>query len=99
RDTDWEGEGAVTALYVGRAIEIAFAEGSDECWIIGGAQIYEMFMDRVEEIHVTEVQTNKSGDVFFPKWDRSLWSQQLIETVGADEENEYDSTYSIWTKG
>ena len=33
RDTDWEGEGAVTALYVGRAIEIAFAEGSDECWI------------------------------------------------------------------
>ena len=85
-------------MYVGRAIEIAFAEGSDECWIIGGAQIYEMFMDRVEEIHITEVQTESSGDVHFPKWDRSLWSQQLIETVGADEENEYDSTYSIWTK-
>ena len=99
RDTDWEDEGAVTALYVGRAIEIAFAEGSDECWIIGGAQIYEMFIDRVEEIHVTEVQTNKSGDVFFPKWDRSLWTQQLIQTVESDEDNEYDSTYSIWTKG
>ena len=56
-------------------------------------------MDRVEEIHVTEVQTNKSGDVFFPNWDRSLWTQQLIETVRADENNEYDSTYSIWTKG
>ena len=99
RDTDWEDEGAIAALYVGRAIEIAFAEGSDECWIIGGAQIYEMFMDRVEEIHVTEVQTNNSGDVFFPNWDRSLWTQQLIETVRADEKNEYDSTYSIWTKG
>ena len=98
RDTDWEDEGAIAALYVGRAIEIAFAEGSDECWIIGGATIYEMFMDRVEEIHITEVQTENSGDVHFPKWDRSLWSQQLIETVGADEENEYDSTYSIWTK-
>ena len=36
RDTDWEDEGAITALYVGRAIEVAFAEGSDECWIIGG---------------------------------------------------------------
>ena len=58
-----------------------------------------MFMDRVEEIHVTEVQTNKSGDVFFPKWDRSLWSQKVIETVGTDSGNEYDSTYSIWTKG
>ena len=98
RDTDWEEEGAIAALYVGRAIEIAFAEGSDECWIIGGAQIYEMFMDRVEEIHITEVQTENSGDVHFPKWDRSLWSQQVIETVGADEEYEYGSTYSIWTK-
>ena len=98
RDTDWEDEGAITALYAGRAIEIAFAEGSDECWIIGGAQIYEMFMDRVEEIHVTEVQTDDSGDVFFPKWDQSQWSKLLVETVGADEQNEYDSTYSIWTK-
>ena len=42
RDTDWSEEGAITALYVGRAIEIAFAEGSDECWVIGGAQIYEL---------------------------------------------------------
>jgi dihydrofolate reductase len=98
RDTDWHDDGAITALYVGRAIEIAFAEGSDECWIIGGAKIYEMFIDRVEEIHVTEVQTNDSGDVYFPKWDRSLWDQELIETVEADEDNEYESTYSIWTK-
>ena len=36
RDTDWGDEGSITALYVGRAIEIAFAEGSEECWIIGG---------------------------------------------------------------
>ena len=51
RDTDWEDEGAIAALYVGRAIEIAFAEGSDECWIIGGAQIYVMFMD-LSLIHI-----------------------------------------------
>ena len=98
RDTDWEDEGSITALYIGRAIEIAFSEGSDECWIIGGAQIYEMFIDRVEEIHVTEVHTNGSGDVFFPEWDRTLWSQELIETVEADSDNEHQSTYSIWTK-
>ena len=39
RDTNWSAEGAETALYVGRAIELAFAEGSDECWVIGGTQI------------------------------------------------------------
>ena len=34
RDTDWQAEGAETALYIGRAIELAYAEGSDECWVI-----------------------------------------------------------------
>ena len=99
RDTDWQADGAETALYVGRAIELAYAEGSDECWIIGGAQVYEMFLERVEEIHVTTVHTSGSGEVKFPEWDRSDWSEEVVERVGSDENNEHDSTYSIWTRG
>ncbi len=98
RDTEWSDDGAINALYVGRAIEIAFAEGSDECWVIGGAQIYEMFLDRVGEIHVTEVHTNGSGDVFFPEWDRTGWTQSVIDSVKQDEDNEFAHTYSVWTK-
>lgn len=98
RDTEWSSDGAITALYVGRAIEVAFAEGSEECWVIGGAQIYEMFLDRVDEIHVTEVHTSGSGDVSFPDWDRSEWSQEVVESLDPSETDEYGSTYSIWTK-
>ena len=98
RDTEWNDDGAITALYVGRAIEIAFAEGSDECWVIGGAQIYEMYMDRVSEIHVTEVHTNASGDVYFPEWDRTDWTQNVIDSRQPDEGNEFGHTYSVWTK-
>ena len=98
RDTNWNADGAVTALYVGRAIEIAFSEGSDECWVIGGSQIYEMFLERVDEIHVTKVHVGGSGDVAFPKWDRSKWSEEVIERTSEDKHNEHSSTYSIWTK-
>nr|AIF25479.1 dihydrofolate reductase (folA) [uncultured marine group II/III euryarchaeote SAT1000_51_D10] len=98
RDTGWLAEGAETALYVGRAIELAFAEGSEECWVIGGAQVYEMFLDRVGEIHVTTVHTNDSGDVKFPGWDRSEWSEEVIESLDSDDENECPSTYSVWTR-
>tara|TARA_B100000214_G_scaffold130030_1_gene92466 strand:+ start:227 stop:736 length:510 start_codon:yes stop_codon:yes gene_type:complete len=98
RDTNWSEEGAETALYVGRAIEIAFAEGSEECWIIGGSQIYEMFIDRVEEIHVTRVHTKSNGDVSFPQWDKTEWSEEKIESRNKDLDNEYETTYSIWTK-
>ena len=99
RDTDWQAEGAETALYIGRAIELAYAEGSDECWVIGGAQVYEMFLERIEEIHVTTVHTSGSGEVKFPEWDRGEWSEEVVERVGTDEDNEHDSTYSVWTRG
>ena len=98
RDTNWQAEGAETALYVGRAIELAFAEGSEECWVIGGAQVYEMFLDRVDEIHVTTVHPTGSGEVGFPAWDRSGWSEEIIERLEADRDNEYGSTYSVWTE-
>ena len=97
RDTEWSAEGAETALYVGRAIELAFAEGSEECWVIGGAQIYEMFLDRVDEIHITTVHTTGSGEVKFPEWNRNRWIEEVIETKEPDNDNEYSSTYSVFT--
>ena len=48
RDIGWSHDEAEVALYHGRAIEIAYAEACDECWVIGGAQIYEMFIDLVQ---------------------------------------------------
>lgn len=98
RDTGWGHEGAENALYPGRAIEIAYADGCEECWIIGGSQIYEMFLDRVDEIHLTRVHTSQSGDVSFPPWNRNDWVENLIENVAENGDNEYNSTYSIWTR-
>jgi len=98
RDTNWNADGAITALYVGRAIEIAFAEGSDECWVIGGSQIYQMFMERIDEIHVTRVHVGSSGDVSFPELDWTKWSEEVIKQTTEDEDNEHATTYSIWTK-
>ena len=98
RDIGWSHDEAEVALYHGRAIEIAYAEGCDECWVIGGAQIYEMFIDRVEEIHVTTVHTSGSGDVKFPDWNRNEWAETVVEKLDADAENAHATTYSIWTK-
>ena len=98
RDIGWSHDEAEVALYHGRAIEIAYAEGCDECWVIGGAQIYEMFIDRVEEIHVTTVHTSGSGDVKFPDWNRSEWAETVVEKLEADDDNAHATTYSIWTK-
>ena len=57
-----------------------------------------MFLDRVDEIHVTTVHVSNSGSITFPQWDRSDWSENVIEQTIADEVNDHATTYSIWTK-
>jgi len=98
RNTNWRAEGASNALYPGRALEIAYSEGCEECWIIGGSKIYELFLDKVDELHVTEVITQKSGEIKFPKWERTEWVQEIIEKQQKNESDEHDTIYSIWTR-
>ena len=98
RDTKWTEQGAEVALYPGRAIEIAYANGCDECWIIGGSQIYELFLQSVDEIHVTRVHTNGSGNIKFPNINWLIWNEEIIERNSTSEEDEFESTYSIWKK-
>jgi dihydrofolate reductase len=98
RDTKWSDDGAEIALYPGRAIEIAYANGCDELWIIGGSQIYELYLTHVEEIHVTRVHTRNSGNISFPDLDWLNWTEEIIEKIPRDVKNEYDTTYSIWRK-
>ena len=98
RDTKWSDDGAEIALYPGRAIEIAYANGCDELWIIGGSQIYELYLTHVEEIHVTRVHTRNSGNISFPDLDWLNWTEEIIEKISRDSKNEYDTTYSIWRK-
>ncbi len=98
RNTGWQHDEAESALYPGRAIEIAYADGCEECWIIGGSQIYEMFLEHVNEIHVTKVHTSESGSVMFPDWERANWIEENVETTEIDENNEFGTTYSIWKR-
>ncbi len=98
RNSDWKDNGAEVALYPGRAIEIAYAEACEICWIIGGSEIYELFINLVDEIHITRVQTEHSGKVVFPRWESENWTEHIIEECVKDSKNEYGTIYSIWKK-
>ena len=98
RDTKWSAQGAEMALYPGRAIELAYANGCEEFWVIGGAQIYKLYLDMVDEIHLTRVKTGNSGNINFPVLNWQEWKEEIIEKIPNDESNEYDTTYSILKK-
>ena len=98
RDSGLRIDGAEVALYDGRAVEIGYSEGCDELWVIGGAEIYGLMLQRCEEIHITTVHTTVEGDTRFPDWDRTQWVEKIIEENIASKHDEYASTYSIWRR-
>lgn len=52
-------------------------------YIIGGAEIYKMFIDEATNIYLTEVNTLKPADAFFPQFDKDCY-QVRTESIGKD---------------
>lgn len=66
------------------ALEIARETVDDEreaVYIIGGASIYEQFLDRADELLVTEIPESPDGDTYFPEIGPE-WAECDRETVG-----------------
>lgn len=68
---------------------LAAAAEAEEIMIIGGGQIYALFLPKASRLYVTRVQASIDGDAFFPGIDETTW--QLVDRVphAADDANEY----------
>ena len=72
RDTEWEEEGAEVAHSVDAALKLA--NGPHVC-IIGGAQIYDLFLPLADRIELTEIAASPDGDATVPAFDMSIWQE------------------------
>ena len=88
RDPKWAYPGVTVTHNLDEAIAAA---PTDTVFIIGGAQIYELAMPRVEVLHLTRIHARwASADVFFPKLDMSQWQEVSREHHVSDHRNAYE---------
>lgn len=77
RDTSWSAEGAER---IHSPEEVSNLELIDsEVFIIGGAQIYTLFMPQLDEILVSHVYENHSGDTHFPEFEDMFRNVEVVE--------------------
>ena len=63
RQADWESEGVRTA----DSIDDALAQAGDlPVWVIGGAEIFALTIDRADTLDVTEIDSDIPGDTRAP---------------------------------
>lgn len=55
------------------SIEDALAEAGDDCFVIGGAQIYAEAMPFANTLYITRVFCSPEADVFFPPIEADDW--------------------------
>lgn len=74
RDLDLP-DGAVRAADLDEALVLAEETGSDVAYVVGGATVYEQFLDRADQLVLTEIHETPDGDTYFPDWDRDSWTE------------------------
>lgn len=68
---------------------------SEECFIIGGAKIYELFLPYVDTLYLTEIEDTKEADVYFPTFDKTQYQKETIQEL---EENNIKYKFTKYTK-
>ena len=86
-------EGALTAHSLEEAV--AMAEGDDEIFIIGGAQIYAEALKLADRMYITRVEHDYDGDTAFPEIDFSQW--RLVREERYERGEEYESPFAFQT--
>lgn len=72
---------------------IAAAGDVEEIAVIGGEEIYRLFLPRTDLIHLTIVHAAIDGDTWFPPLDDSEWRTVSQQQRQADDRNPYRMTF------
>lgn len=68
---------------------LQLAGDAQEVMIIGGAEIYQLFLPLAHTLHLTWVEYPGTGDTHFPSFDLNAWEPTTEEWHAADEKNPY----------
>jgi dihydrofolate reductase len=83
RNALWRADGAERAGSVEEAVELL--GDVDRVFVIGGAEIYAEALPLADELFLTEIDDDVTGDTFFPDWDRNAFVQASRDEHVSDD--------------
>jgi dihydrofolate reductase len=98
RQKDFNAPGCIVLNDIDKAVDLAKAAGENECFIIGGAEIYKLAMPRTNRLYLTEIDAEIEGDTFFPKVDKNEWKEVFRKHHSKDEKHKYAFDFVIYEK-
>lgn len=73
-----------------------YKDSSEEIFIIGGASIYELFLEYCDKLYLTEIDAmDEYASVYFPSFDKSLYEESIL---GVNEDNGISYKHVLYSK-
>ncbi len=75
------------------SVEQALDQPGEEKFVIGGEEIYKLFLPLTGKLYITEIHTDIPGDTTFPDYNKVDWIEVSREDHLQDEKNPYDYSF------
>ena len=102
RQTGYQREGVLVfndiELALGKAQEIAQADGVDEIMIIGGGDLYAQLMGRADRLYISHIDISPTGDVLFPAIDCTEWAVVDVPEVAPNPKDEASYRVKVYER-
>ena len=96
RQRDYAVPGAIVVHSVKEALDTC--QGDEECFVIGGADLFRETLPLADRIHLTVVDAEPEGDTFMPDFDVSAWQEISSQRFPADDKHAYSYRYSVYDR-
>ena len=96
RDANYRRDGVSVVHDVPGAL--AAAGDAAEVMIIGGADLFRLFLPRAGRVHLTRVHADVVGDVRWVDLDKREWRLVGSEPHAADERHAWPMSFEMWEK-
>ncbi len=100
RDMDHQAPGSIVLHDMDDALRIAREAGEQECFIIGGGEIFRQALDKdlIQRLYLTRIHADVEGDVFFPELDPAEWEEVSCVRHEADEKHAFPFSFLVLKK-
>lgn len=75
-----------------------FLNTEKEAFIIGGEEIYKLFLPYSNKLYLTMIENEFSGDTYFPDIDWQNWEKVSEEKGKTDKKNPYLYSYQVYQR-
>lgn len=75
------------------------SEQNEENFIIGGGQIYKLYMEKADKLYITHVDASfPDAEIYFPVINGSKWQKVKSEKYSKDKQNNFNLEFAEYIK-